>query len=134
MPLVLQVDASGQALGVVLSQKEEGAKRPVAYVSRKLNDHEKRYATIKRGCLALKWGIEYFQYYLLGREFTVITDHVPLKWLKTARMDKARITRWVLVLQPFQFSVEYHPGKNNVVADFLSCCHSRDAPEDSLDR
>lgn len=93
LPFVLQVDASGQALGAVLSQKVEGDERPVVYTRKKLNEHEKRYATIERECLALRWGIEYFCYYLLRQEFTVITDHVPLKWLKCTRMDNSSITR-----------------------------------------
>lgn len=74
MPFVLQVDASGQALGAVLFQKIERVERLVAYASKKQNDQEKRYTTIKRECLALKWGVECFHYYLLGKEFMVIMN------------------------------------------------------------
>lgn len=56
-------------------------------------------------------------------------EPAPLKWLKLAKMDNAWITRWALVLQSFQFSIEYKLGKSNVVDDFLSRCHSREAPE-----
>ncbi|XP_059586308.1 uncharacterized protein LOC109285591 [Alligator mississippiensis] len=75
-------DASEWALGAVLSPEIEGAFEPVAYTSQKLNPQERRYATIERECLAIKWGIQYFWYYLLGWEFTLITDHAPLRWLR----------------------------------------------------
>lgn len=42
LPFVLQADASGQALGAVLFQKIKGSESPIAYASKKLNDHEKR--------------------------------------------------------------------------------------------
>lgn len=73
--------------------------------------------------------MEYFCYYLLGHEFTIITDHALLKWLKSVKTDNALITRWALALKPFQFIIEYKPGKNNVVDNFLSHCHSKDSLE-----
>lgn len=50
---ILQVNTSGRAVGVVLSQKIDGTERLVAYASRKLNKHEQRHATKERECLAL---------------------------------------------------------------------------------
>ncbi|KYO37355.1 hypothetical protein Y1Q_0017334 [Alligator mississippiensis] len=78
MRLPVKMDASNHALGVVLTQVTDGVECPIAYANRKLNPQEQRYATAERKCLAIKWGIEYFQYYLLGRMFTLVTDH-PFK-------------------------------------------------------
>lgn len=36
---------------------------------------------IEREALAIGWAVEYFKYYLWGRQFTVIMDHAPLQWL-----------------------------------------------------
>ena len=47
------------------------------------------------------------RYYLLGREFTLITDHEPLRWMAAAKDTNARVTRWFLALQDFRFRVEH---------------------------
>lgn len=62
-------------IGAVLCQKQGGVERPVAYASRKLNDAETRYSYIERECLAIKWAVNYFKYYLMGQEFKL--SHRP---------------------------------------------------------
>ncbi|KYO20127.1 hypothetical protein Y1Q_0010705 [Alligator mississippiensis] len=129
-----QTDASEMVVGAVLTQEEGGGgKRPVAYASRKLLPAEKRYATIERECLAIWWAVDYFRYYLIGREFTLVMDHAPLKFLSMAKSDNVRITRWALALQPYKFCVTYRPGKTNTVADFLSRCGNEDQAGDQKD-
>ncbi|KYO29488.1 hypothetical protein Y1Q_0000163 [Alligator mississippiensis] len=85
-------DASETAVGAVLTQEEEGIEGPVAYASRKLSSAERRYATIERECLAIRWAVDHSWYYLMGQDFKLVTDHAPLWWLSTARTDNARIT------------------------------------------
>ena len=125
---VLQTDASEVGLGAVLSQIHDGMEYPVTFVSRKLLPHERNYATIEKECLAVKWAMEKLRYYLLGREFTVVTDHAPLKWMAHNKDKNARITRWFLHLQDFKFTVEHRAGKLHGNADAMSrredCCWS----------
>lgn len=64
-------------MGTVLTQEDAGIERLVAYTSRKLLPAETQYATIKRECLAIRWAVDHFRYYLIGREFTLVTDHTP---------------------------------------------------------
>ncbi|KYO43439.1 hypothetical protein Y1Q_0013504 [Alligator mississippiensis] len=85
-------DASEMAVGAVLTQEEEGIERPIAYASLKLSSAERRYATIERECLAIRWAMDHFWYYLMGQEFKLVMDHAPLLWLSTARTDNDRIT------------------------------------------
>ena len=66
---VLQTDASDLGIGAVLLQGEPDQRHPVAYISRKLYPRETRYSTVERECLAVKWALDAFRYYLLGREF-----------------------------------------------------------------
>ena len=70
--------------------------------------------------LAIKWSLEKLQYYLLGREFTLVTDHAPLKWVAGAKDTNARVTRWFLALQNFRFRVDHRPGREHANADALS--------------
>ncbi|KAL0170492.1 hypothetical protein M9458_035088, partial [Cirrhinus mrigala] len=60
------------------------------------------------------------RYYLLGRRFTLITDHAPLQWMARAKDTNARVTGWFLVLQDFNFMVEHRAGTANSYADGLS--------------
>ncbi len=117
---LLQTDASDRGLGAVLTQEIGGEERPVLYISRKLSKRETMYSTIEKECLAIRWAILTLLYYLLGREFTLCSDHAPLQWLHRMKDTNARITRWYLALQPFKFKVIHRPGTQMTVADFLS--------------
>ncbi len=97
LTFLLQTDASDRGLGAVLAQVVEGEERPVLYLSRKLSKRETRYSTIEKECLAIRWAVLTLRYYLLGREFTLCSDHAPLQWLHRMKDTNARITRWYLV-------------------------------------
>ncbi len=120
LPFLLQTDASDRGLGAVLTQEIGGEERPVLYISRKLSKRETMYSTIEKECLAIRWAVLTLRYYLLGREFTLCSDHAPLQWLHRMKDTNARITRWYLALQPFKFKVIHRPGTQMTVADFLS--------------
>ena len=122
-PFVLQTDASGVVMGAVLLQETGGESRPVLFLSRKLLDQEKRYSTVEKECLAMKWAIESLRYYLLGRHFVLETDHRALQWLNRMKDSNTRLTGWYLSLQPYDFTVKYQAGKANLVADCLSRVH-----------
>lgn len=120
-PFTLQTDASDRGVGAVLSQQDSsGMEHPVGYFSRKLLPREERYATVEKECLAIKLGIQAFRVYLLGRHFKIETDHRSLEWLHRMKNDNARLTRWSLALQPYNFTVSYRAGKDNANADGLS--------------
>ena len=103
-----------------MSQEVGGFDRPILYISRKLVQREVRYSTVEKECLAIRWAVGALRYYLLGRPFTLWSDHAPLQWLHRMKDTNARITRWYLALQPFKFKVVHRPGARMVVADFLS--------------
>ena len=93
---------------------------PVAYFSKKLLPQEESYSTIEKECLAVKLGIEAFQFYLMGCTFTVQTAHRALLWLDRLKNTNSRLTRWSLILQQYQFTVTHRPGSTNGNADALS--------------
>ena len=92
----VRTDASNKAVGCVLLQNYEGVMHPVAYASKKLTDREKKYAVEEKEALALIWGVQKFNRYLYGKEFTMETDHLGLQYLKTGNVRNARVMRWSL--------------------------------------
>ena len=77
-PFILTTDASEYAIGGALSQGQLGEDLPVAYVSRSLNDTEKRYDVTEHEALACVHCITHWRHYLYGRKFTLVTDHRAL--------------------------------------------------------
>ena len=71
----------------------------MTYISRKLRPNDRNYSTVEKEALAIKWAVDKLWYYLLGREFTLVTDHAQLKWMATAKDTNARVTSWFLGLQ-----------------------------------
>ncbi|XP_051271642.1 uncharacterized protein LOC127372197 isoform X5 [Dicentrarchus labrax] len=125
---ILQTDASDRGLGAVLLQGPPDDRHPVAYISRKMFPREVRYSTVEKEALAIKWALDSFRYYLLGREFILETDHKALQWMERMKDTNSRITRWCLALQPFRFRIQHIPGKDNITADYLSRSSS-ESPE-----
>ena len=115
------VDASPVGLGAILSQFViNGNERVVAYASRNLSKVEQRYSQTEKEALGAVFGCEKFQTYLIGINFELDTDHKPLEVIYHPRAKpSARIERWALRLQQYQFTLRHRPGKTNP-ADILS--------------
>ena len=78
---VLDVDASDIGIGAVLNQVQNGVERVMSYGSRALNKAEKNYCITQKKMLSVRFFIECYRQYLLGRYFKVRTDHQALVWL-----------------------------------------------------
>lgn len=113
-------DASKEKMGHVITQKYDKKYHPLRYGGQQLNKAEKNYTISEKEALAVLHGIRKNHAYLHGREFTVHTDHLPLKNLMTAHDPTGRLVRWFLTLQQYDFTIEYLPGERNQVADALS--------------
>lgn len=119
-PFNVTTDASGYAIGAILSQGEIGKDRPIAYTSRLLHGAELNYSTIEKECLAIIYATNHFRPYLYGKEFTLVTDHKPLVWMNSVRDPTSRLLRWRLKLAEYEYKIMYKPGKTNLNADALS--------------
>ena len=116
--LTLNVDSSSYGLGAVLLQND----RPIAYASRALNPTQQKYSQIEKETLAIVFGCEKFYHYVYGREFIVETDHKPLEniFRKSISEAPARIVRFLMQLQKYDFKVKYKAGNTMYVSDLLS--------------
>ncbi|GJV33243.1 reverse transcriptase domain-containing protein [Tanacetum coccineum] len=119
-PFELMCDASDFALGAVLGQRHEKHFRPIHYASKTMNEAESRYTTTEKEMLAVVYAFEKFRSYLVMNKCTVYTDHSALKYLFAKKDSKARLLRWVLLLQEFDFDVVDTKGAENLAADHLS--------------
>ena len=57
---------------------------------------------------------------MYGSRFEVFSDHKSLKYLFDQKKLNMRQRRLLELLKDYDFSLNYHPGKTNVVADALS--------------
>jgi len=109
-------DASGIGLGCVLMQRGHA----VAYASRQLKDHERNYPTHDLEFAAVVFALKLWRHYLYGEEFRIYTDHQSLRYIFTQEHLNLRQRRWLEFVKDYEFSIHYHPGKANSVADALS--------------
>ena len=119
----VSADASAYGLGAVLLQKTDSDWKPVAYASRAMSETERRYAQIEKEALAITWACEKFSMYILGKRFSIETDHKPLvPLLGSKHLDSLppRVLRFRLRLARFDYSIEHVPGKLLYTADTLS--------------
>ena len=98
-----------------------GQLRPVKFASHSFTPTESRWPTTHQELFAIKWGLEHFRPYVLGRKITVITDHANLKFLTLIASQQSKLARWCLSMAEFDFVIEHCPGVDHVVPDTLSC-------------
>ena len=109
-------DASKDGMGCVLMQLG----KVVAYGSQQLKNHEQNYPTHDIKLVAIVFALKARCHYLYGEQFEVSSDHKSLKYIFTQLDLNMRQRRWMKFLEDYDFTLHYHPGKANVVADALS--------------
>jgi hypothetical protein len=120
-PTKLYTDWSKHGIAAVLTQAgPDGKEYLVACVSRSLNKHERNYSSYEGEMLAAVWGVLSLRSYLHGIQFTVVTDHQPLKWLVTTPELTGKHARWALCLMEYSYTIEHRPGKKHQNADVPS--------------
>ncbi|GJS56738.1 reverse transcriptase domain-containing protein [Tanacetum coccineum] len=107
-------------IGAVLGQQIEKHFRPIHYASKTITEAESNYTTTEKEMLAVVYAFEKFRSYLIVNKSIVYTDHSALKYLFAKKDAKARLLRWVLLLQEFNFNVIDTKGAENYAADHLS--------------
>nr|GEX30997.1 reverse transcriptase domain-containing protein [Tanacetum cinerariifolium] len=119
-PVELMCDASDYAVGAVLGQRVKKNFRPIHYASKTMNQAKTNYTTTEKEILAVVYAFEKFRSYLIMNRSIVYIDHSALKYLFSKKDAKARLLRWILLLQEFDFKVIDTKGAKNYATDHLS--------------
>ena len=110
LPFTVETGASNVAISPTLNQ---GGK-PVAFFSRTLLAHQRKYPAIEKEALAVVEAFKHWSHLLLGRRFTLITDQRSVAFMfdarKHSKIKNAKIINWRLGLAPFHFNTSYRPG------------------------
>ena len=109
-------DASRQGLGCVLMQND----KVIAFSSRQLKKHEQNYPTHDLELAAVVFALRIWRNYLYGVPCRIFKNHKSLQYQFTQKELNMRQRRWIELIKDYECTIEYHPGKANVVADALS--------------
>ena len=121
----MKVDASRYACGAVLEQEREGKLRPVGFFSRKLAQGQQKWTPREQETYALVSALRKWAGWIGFQPVLVMTDHKALEswvheFVDTPSGPAGRRARWHETMSKFNITVQYIPGKDNVVADAMS--------------
>ena len=117
-PIYVHTDASQYGMGAYLFQVRDGIQYPIRFISKAFDDRMSRWSTMQQEGYAIYYAITEWDFLLRDRRFTLRTDHDNLTMLKEE--SNAKVVRWMLALQAYDFEVEHIKGSLNIVADGLS--------------
>lgn len=127
-PFLVASDASRSGLGAVLSQVCDGYERIITLASRRLTKAEANYSVSELEMLGVTFAVKQFRCYIYNSKFTVVTDHMALKYLLTkgiSHSTNSRLMRFALLLSEYEFEVVYRKGRNHCNADLFSRKYDR---------
>ncbi|GJV46298.1 putative reverse transcriptase domain-containing protein, partial [Tanacetum coccineum] len=126
---VVYCDASNQGLRCMLMQRG----KVIAYASRQLKIHEKKYTTQDLELGAVVFALNILRHYLYKTKSVICIDHKTLQHIFDQKELNMRQRRWIELFSDYDCEIRYHPGKANVVADALSeASKEENAPAEML--
>jgi hypothetical protein len=117
-PVHVATDASDYGIGGYVYQIINGIEIPIAFISKSLVNEQLRWQVHEKESYAKVYCITKCDYLLRDRKFVLHTDHKNLMYLDAG--NSAKVYRWKLALQEYDFEVEYIKGEDNIVADGFS--------------
>ncbi|UYV77918.1 hypothetical protein LAZ67_15002842 [Cordylochernes scorpioides] len=132
--LPCQVYYNTSTLGIAGTLKQvypDGKTYTVQHFSRSLRAHERSYSDLELQCLAIVESVDNFRACLMGRKFTILSDHPALQWLKGIKAPSGRLFRWRLRLSRYEYEVRSINGVQQYetgVVTRIPFCGFLDAP------
>ncbi|CAL8137244.1 unnamed protein product [Prunus armeniaca] len=118
--LTIYFSVSATAVSSVLIRPHEGAKHPMHYVSKGLQDAEIRYPDIEKLAFALVVSARRLRPYFQAHIIHVLTNQ-PLRQVLQKPETSGRLVKWAIELG--EFDIHYKPRqatKGQAVTDFIS--------------
>ena len=118
-PLTIETDASGVAIGAILSQAE----RPIAFFSRTLSSSEQNQSTVEREAMAVVEASRKWREFILSFPTVIKTDQKAISFMfskQKSRIKNEKLARWRLELSELSYDIVYKPGVDNIPADSLT--------------
>ena len=117
--IFLQTDASNYGIGAYLFQVlDDGSQQPVAFISKALQNEQLNWSVPEKEGFAIFYAMCRLEHLIRDVHFVLQTDHKNLTYINYG--NSAKIIRWKLHIQEFDFDVEHIAGKENEVADAFS--------------
>ncbi len=116
--IIVMTDASDYGIGAYVYQIIDSNEYPILFLSKALHAEQLRWSTIEKEAYAIFYTLKHFEYLLRDTKFLLRTDHKNLTYLNLE--SSAKVQRWKLFIQDFNFDVEHVAGKENTVADTFS--------------
>ena len=121
-PFHVFCDARNVVVGSVLCQstRKKENDQPIAYPSKQLTLAERNYSTTHTQCLTMVFSVKKLIHYFICNPMVFFVDYMVIKYLVNKHELSGRLARWVLLLEEFDYTVEYKPCRMNLQADHLS--------------
>ncbi|KAH0644574.1 hypothetical protein KY284_032458 [Solanum tuberosum] len=113
---IVYCDVSHFGLGDVLMHD----KNVIAYASRQLKMHERNYPTHDLEFAAVVFALKIWRHYLYVVKCEEFSDRRSLKHVFTQKDMNLRQQKWMELLKDYDVTIQYYPGKANMVANALS--------------
>jgi hypothetical protein len=125
LPIFLHTDASDYGMGAYCFQQEQGGpERPIAFISQSFTRERLRWSVPEKEAYIIYYAFQKLEYLLRDVYFVLRTDHKNLTYINSE--GSAKVRRWKMAIQEFNFDIEHIAGVDNIVADALSrlCAHT----------
>ena len=92
----------------------------LVYASKQLKSYEKNYPTHDLELATMVFALKIWRHFLFCETCEIFTNHKSLKYLFSQKELNMRQRRWIELLKDYDYIIQYHPRKANVVANALS--------------
>ena len=117
-PIIVMTDASDFGIGAYIYQLIDNKEKPIIFMSKALHGPQKDWSTVEKECYAIFHTFQHYEYLLKDTRFLLRTDHKNLTYINME--GSAKVKRWKLYIQDFNYDIEHVAGLNNPIADAFS--------------
>ncbi len=121
-PIYLETDACDYGIGGYLYQVVDEIQKPIAFMSQALDARQANWHTNEKECFAIYRALQEFEYLIRDVYFILRTDHANLTYLSNNKLASKKVLGWKILIQEFNFKMEFIQGEKNIVADRFSRC------------